>query len=80
MVSNELAAELAAISNVPKRGACGVLALGFEMPPDDYAACLEAIADRKKPAAAITQVLRAHGYHIGDQVIQRHRRGACSCR
>lgn len=80
MTSNTLAAELAAISSSPKRGACRIRTLADEMSPDDYAAFLNAIADRKKTAAAITQVMRANGFQVGDQVVQRHRRGACSCR
>jgi hypothetical protein len=50
------------------------------MPPDDYAAFLNAIADKRKTGTGIREVMAAHGYQIGDQVIQRHRRGACSCR
>ena len=80
MVSSTLAAELAAISSSPRRGTCRVAALALEMPPDDYAAFLNAIADKRKTGTGIREVMAAHGYQIGDQVIQRHRRGACSCR
>lgn len=80
MTSNTLAAELAAISSSGGWGQCRVTALSHDLTPDDYAAFLNAIADRKKTAVSIAQVMTAHGWPISDQAIQRHRRGACSCR
>ena len=79
-MTRSLAAELAAISSFPKRGVCRIRTLGEEMSPDDYAAFLNAIDDRKKTAPAIVQVMTAHGFDVTERVIQRHRRGICSCR
>jgi hypothetical protein len=62
-------------------GKCVVgLALN-ELTGDDLDDLVEGLAARPHivPHVAIQRVLRAEGYTVGDNAVNRHRQGSCSC-
>ncbi len=59
---------------------CTIWTLLHETLNDTDAAELQtALDDRGIPARAIADVMTAAGHRIGDQTVNRHRAGRCSC-
>lgn len=52
---------------------CRVGALLDDLPPEEAAAVLAAIDNRRMPLVAISEVLEKNGYRLGVGSIQRHR-------
>ena len=60
-------------------GTCTAGKLLEALTPADRADLEAALADRSIPATIIAKVLTETGHKIGDDAVQRHRRGACAC-
>ena len=63
-----------------KGPACSVRLLLDGMAPDERADLLSAFADPSILTSVIARVLHKRGYTIGQETLQRHRRGSCRCR
>lgn len=55
------------------------LALLAEQSGDEHAALRAALADRRYTGRQIADALRAEGFEVTPNTVNRHRRGECSC-
>lgn len=74
-----LVEDLNAAVGRPKGEKCSVALLLAALPDEEREALLAALANPEKMGSTIGAVLRAHGHHVQDSTVQRHRRGACQC-
>ena len=56
---------------------CSLCELPGQLPKDEAAALLEALADPSMTHAAISRALRGEGYPIHANTVSRHRKGEC---
>jgi transcription elongation factor GreA-like protein len=71
--------QIAAESTIKKGPTCSVKILLKDLPAEDAKALREAMADERVPGTAIERALFKEGHRLAAHVIQRHRRGMCSC-
>lgn len=58
-------------------GKCVTCTLVRELPEGESAALVAAMADASISNAAISNILKAEGHHIGETSVRRHRKGIC---
>jgi len=62
----------------PALGAkCVTCSLVRDLPKDESAALVAALDDASISNAAISNILKAEGHHVGETSVRRHRRGIC---
>lgn len=71
--------QIKAESTLNRGPTCSVRLLFGELNAEDQAALTEALADDRVPGTAIERALLKEGHRLAAHVIQRHRRGMCSC-
>jgi len=58
-------------------GKCVTCSLVHELPKDEAAALVAALDDASISNAAISNILKAEGHHIGETSVRRHRKRIC---
>ena len=58
-------------------GKCVTCSLVADLPKDESAALVAALADESISNAAVSQILKSEGYQIGETSVRRHRKGIC---
>jgi hypothetical protein len=71
--------QISAENNIRKGPACSVQLLLADLDEDDRQVLTEALADTKIAGTAIARALLKEGHRVGSHVLNRHRRGMCSC-
>lgn len=67
-------------ANLPAKGPrCTVAGITAALDPADLADLEAALHNPAVPGSAIAAGLRAVGHHVGNETLQRHRRGQCGC-
>jgi len=58
-------------------GKCITCTVVADLPADESAALVAALDDASISNAAISNILKAEGIHIGETSVRRHRKGIC---
>ena len=58
-------------------GKCVTCTLVADLPKDESAALVAAMDDASISNAAISNILKSEGHHIGETSVRRHRKGIC---
>jgi hypothetical protein len=75
-LKDALAAEKATATKGPP---CGMAVILARLTPEDSAALQAYLADQQITTTIILRALTTEGHKVGQNTVQRHRRGICAC-